>query len=448
MKFKKPLVLAAALLFGALAFAGCKPKGRQIVDLGDDYDVQTGLPYDYEATLEIGLPPLPGAAALIQGPIDAFNERYPYIKFKVVTVQGGSDFNSSFVNYHNAGNAPDIIQTGGIGFFNLLDKKLLLNLKPYIEAEKEQNPGYEEQFIESMWKQGQKDYDGDQYVIPRSSDRVVTHYNKKIFADAGVDMTLVKNGWTWDDFLKVCATLRDYYDRSGKSDPPVWVNFDWEATVFPIFESCGGKVFGEGKVVSIDSPGTRDALNVMKNLVDLNYAASPNALQPNFEGGIAAMRFSSESVSEFAALGGNHDLVTFPLIGGDGKIGAGISGFSVYQGSPNRDAAWQFLSFLLGKNGQNALAGAGLTMPPIRKDMQDSSTNAWGSGFTDKNMAAYTWAPERNFITTFFVNSPYSNQLPLVETITSMVFDYLRKPGGKDIDTVLSECVSELDRLK
>ena len=40
--------------------------------------------------------------------------------------------------------------------------------------------------------------------------------NTDIFEKAGVDMSLVKNGWTWETFLSVCETIRQYFDSTGK----------------------------------------------------------------------------------------------------------------------------------------------------------------------------------------------------------------------------------------
>ncbi|MFQ9737975.1 MAG: hypothetical protein ACLR06_09725 [Christensenellaceae bacterium] len=60
---------------------------------------------------------------------------------------------------------------------------------------------------------------------------------------------MVKNGWSWEDFLTVCGQVREYYDK--KSDSkfyPIDANFTWEAVSWPVMKSLGGELIDkEGK---------------------------------------------------------------------------------------------------------------------------------------------------------------------------------------------------------
>ena len=93
--------------------------------------------------------------------------------------------------------------------------------------------------------------EGQLYAIPRSADSVVTFINKDILEKAGVDLdpetTVVKNGWTWDQFLGVCQQVRDYLDKNGRqSHYVVDANLTaWLSTCYPILRSYGADILDE-----------------------------------------------------------------------------------------------------------------------------------------------------------------------------------------------------------
>ena len=146
-------------------------------------------------------------------------------------------------------------------------------------------------------------------------------------------------------------------------------------------------------------------------------------------------------------MGDSYDIVTFPLIGDDPHIGAGAAGYSIYAGSKNRDIAWKFLSFMISKDGQNALARAGLTLAPLRADMQDPNLNDWGKGNENINMAAYTWRPELNYATSWQLPFPSGMQQDLLDTMENMVFNYLRDPDGLTLDGTISNAKNEVTAI-
>ena len=443
--------LVLAILMVALMFAACNPTQNNITE--DDYKVNLNLDYEITATIKVGITPDAREDELINGLIEGFNEIFPNVTIEKVKIQGLSYYSALSGLYaadiKNPGTMPDIIWESCTESFKLISDDVFLNLDPYINAELEIDSTFLDPFYEEMWKLGQEKFDGSQYLIPRSADRVVTHINTKIFNDAGVNMNKVRNGWTWEDFLEVCQTIREYYDNNGmQNNYIVDAYINWEAVMYPILRSCGAKVFDESNNISINSQQTKEALELMRDLVDKRYVAPLNSqAQANYEGGQGAMMFHSAPASKFLKLlGDDYNLVTFPLIGDNPKIGTGIPGYAIYNKSSNRDLAWQFLKYLVSEDGQNALAKAGATNPPIRKDMADPDINEWGKDYTHLNMEAYTYKVEYNQVTDFFLSFESGKQSDLINAVADMITNYLSTPG-MSLNTTIAQCEDTLNSV-
>lgn len=324
------LILAAVLLFGSVGLVGCRPGGSSTVD---EYTPNLDVDYEITETLKVGITADAREKELIEGLIEGFNEIFPNVTIQPEVIQG-TNYTSALSSYYqadlkNPGTMPDILWMSSAESFPLIEEKLFLNLDPYINAELERDSEFLDAFYPEMWKLGQQNFDGAQYLIPRSADRVVTHINKGIFKAANVDMSKVKNGWTWQDFLDTCETIRKYFDENGMTGQYVidaYIN--WEAVMYPIFLSNGCSVFDENNQLVVNSEEGRAALNMMNELVEKRYVAPLNSsAQANYEGGQGAMMFHSAPASKFYnLLGEDYDLVTFPLIGDQPKIGTAVPG--------------------------------------------------------------------------------------------------------------------------
>lgn len=446
---KKLLALIISISI-AVSLTACLPKNEELDEADDKYDAKLITDYEIKGTLTIAITPDPREKSLMEnGLVKIFNEMYPNIKVDYEIIAG--NYSSAIMSYFNSSTLPDIVWTNSADAFPFIQNKIFLNMDPYIKLETEKNKDYKNQFVESMWKLGQKNYNGSQYVIPRSADKVVTHYNKKMFIEAGVDMSTVKNGWTWDEFLKACEKLRVHFDANGKKEEFIIDAYlNWEAIFYPMLVSYGGKVFNEDKTIAIDNPGTREMLKTMDYLVEKRYVAPLNyTKQANFEGGQGAMLFHSVAVSKFASIEGlkdDYDVVSFPLIGKSPKIGTGIPGYSISADTKNKDIAWLFLSYLLTKDGQDALAQGGSNIPPIRKDMSDPVTNKWGIAYSTKyNMSAYTWGAEYNQNTDFFLKFDGKYQSALIEAVADMITNKLTRPDSMEIQKAIDKCKEDIE---
>lgn len=477
---KKLLALIIACAFSLMCFGGCgkpnQPDNSGTTGESAGYSVNidmTDEDYNQTATLTVGVTADPYETDLVNALGKAFNQIFPNVTIEPVRISG-TDYASAVVGRVTAKNIPDIFYTSETESFRFISSNLYLNLDPYINAE---NAAYtpadstsaatwSEQFVSGAMKLGQKDYSGAQYFIPRSSDRIVTHLNMKYVKaalewdgrpDKSVTLATVKNGWTWDDFVKVCEAVRAYYDAQGWTAANgryvLDASFTWSPVLFSLFKSNGATFYENGKW-TLDSEATRTTIEMIRTLVEKKIIAPTNGGGANYENGSGAMLFhSSSAIKKYKGfIGENYDIVTFPVINGEkGVTGYGVPGYGIYSGiaESKRDLAWQFLSFMLSADGQNALAKAGMNTPSVRADLQDYNTAAWGEGFRDINLAATTYETERNYSEGFFLNFQATTKAGLLGVCSNFVSDIMKYGADGKPSLTADKCIGEaLGNLK
>lgn len=458
LSFALMLLLALGVATGCGAPTGNSGSKPSEVNLHPDENVT--------ATLRVAVENYTAEKKIISEIGEILTAKYPNVTVKIETISGG--ISSQYATWFRNKNVPDILVNNSFDMFTLSDKGLLSDLTPYLEAEAADPESTFDinDYYESYIKMGQANFDGEQYMIPRSADRVVCHYNKAIFKAAGVDMSLVRNGWTWDDFMTVCATLRKYYDSQDSMKAYTLVDpyFTWEAVYNSIFESYGVEYYDENGEVALESDATENALKFIKSIIDNKYASRPSVEQAGMAGNKGCMLFHSQAASLMATelsvyypdaekVSDYYDVVTMPVIPGHEKIGCGAAGYSVYDESENKDLAWQFLKILLSKEGQNIMADSGSNYVPVRKDMADYTNpeNHWGKGYEDLNLSAYTYNcgagddPDWNCYTTYIARKAPKYASSVGSALSTLIANYCN--GVADYATSIRSCTNAIKRI-
>lgn len=468
------MVLVFATFVSVFSMIGCSRK-ETFENPGNDYEANVDMTdedYQQTATLTVGVTADPYETELIEAVAEGFKLLFPNVTIETVRISG-TDYVSEVDKRVNADNVPDIIYTSESESFSFISSEYFLNLAPYIEAETVNNADYEKQFVPEAWKMGQESYDGDQYFIPRSSDRVVTHLNTK-YTDAAIaywnekhpsealPTDIIKNGWTWDDFMDVCAALREYFDSQGwtvsKGRYLVDHTFTWAPIMFSLLKSNNATI-SDGKNFTLDNEGTIKTAEMIREMIEKGYIGHTATGGANYENGNGAMLFhSSSAIAKYKGyIGDDYDIVTFPIINGDsGVFGFGVPGYGIFAGidETKRDLAWQFLNYIISYEGQEYLAKAGMKTPSVREDLQDYNTASWGEGYRDLNLEATVWEPERNYSETFFLSYPASKKQILVNTISSFINEVMTYTGTEvgslkpeyTIASCIEECVKNLNK--
>ncbi|MCK9235106.1 MAG: extracellular solute-binding protein [Acholeplasmataceae bacterium] len=394
----KKILTLIVLLFGLVLVTGCLPSQDDPPNL-DDFDAKINIDTNTQANLRILIP---GGnlneTTMIESAIEGFNLIYPNINISLSYVSVNA-YENTVRNQAAAGVLPDIIWTNTPDILFLIDKNLALPLNQYFELSEEADvfnleETFHKEFIDMVT------VNGNIYAIPRSADSVVTFYNKKLLSEAGVDLTRIQNGWTWETFLDIAREMRTYYDANGMNERYIIdANLTtWLSVNYPMLRSFGADVAdAEGNII-LDSPETIATLEAVRTLVTerLSVATGMTA-GSSFEVGTSPFLFQSAAISLFAErreLKNNIDIVSFPLIGDSPKIGSGVAGYSINANTQYKDESWAFLNYLLSFEGQERMAEGGLKLPSIRKDLADFTTAEWGKGYENLNLGAYLYGPQ------------------------------------------------------
>ncbi len=403
------LILAIAC---SLAFVGCgnnnggdsgSSGNGDSSDGGAAYTVEFDLPATTTATIKVSIPDNEPEKKKINAMIEAFNAKYPKITITTSTFTIDS-YATTILQQGKAGLLADIVWCNSSNFYVPVASGYALNLNDYVKQAKEAGAfDYDADFTEAFKKMGKSG--GNLYAIARSTDSVVTFYNKEILTTAGVDLSIFKNGWTWEDFLSVCQKLREYYDSIGQTKAyPIDANIGWESVGYPIIKALGGEVFNEKGEFCLTKEVSDKVHAFIQELVAKKYIPSANDSTTSFESGTGAMLFQSASLDVYqskATHADKFDVVSFPLIGEDPQIGFGFAGYfvnnAVKKDQTKLNAALAFMTYLMSYDGQQVMAEkGGLNLPSIRNDLSETNPDAkWCVQYKDKfNVAAYTYGGE------------------------------------------------------
>ena len=413
---KNKILAAIAVAVLSLSFlGGCGPKINE--SQPDDYEVDLNVDKNTEATLSVMVPSGDGGleAKYVEAIAEGFKELFPKVKvtldYRDISDNGyAASINSAIAS----GKAPDLFYTNTGFYYYLISKNCIVNLEPYYKAAKDAGVlNLESDYYSSFFSMSE--YDGKRYVVPRSMDSVVTYYNTDILAAAGIDpKTDVRfnNAFTWEQFNSLLDDVNAYltsaqaktggYADCYALDPC----FEWEAVYNPIMQSYGANIFDENGNITVESENMTEMATMINTISKKGRIIKPYSSAYNFKAGKCAFFFSSygpTKMNEELAVRGKFDALPFPLIGENGKIGCGFAGWGISSRSSatQRDLAWQFLSYMISKEGQMALINNGLATPSIRIDLAEEKK--WSKGFENLNLDAWLVSEDKKICTDYFV---------------------------------------------
>lgn len=399
---KNKILAAIAVAVLSLSFlGGCGPKINE--SQPDNYEVNLNVDKNTEATLSVMVPSGDGGleAKYVEAIAEGFKELFPKVKvtldYRDISDNGyAASINSAIAS----GKAPDLFYTNTGFYYYLISKNCIVNLEPYYKAAKDAGVlNLESDYYTSFFSMSE--YDGKRYVVPRSMDSVVTYYNTDILAAAGIDPKTdarFNNAFTWEQFDSLLDDVNTYF-TSAQAKTDGYADcyaldpcFEWEAVYNPIMQSYGANIFDENGNITVESENMTEMATMINTISKKGRIIKPYSSAYNFKAGKCAFFFSSygpTKMNEELAVRGKFDALPFPLIGENGKIGCGFAGWGISSRSSatQRDLAWQFLSYMISKEGQMALINNGLATPSIRIDLAEEKQ--WSKGFENLNLDAW-----------------------------------------------------------
>ena len=203
--------------------------------------------------------------------INAFNAAYKDKGIKAQAIfkarsAGASGYETELLNNQLDGSLADIITFDAPNTAAYAKSGLLYDISDLISAE-EQAKFYSLNM-----------YDGKLYGLPIQESSAGFFYNKKIFRDAGIDVSAytAENPWTFDQFLDVCARLKAH----GVTAVDMRIDATKDETapylLYPFIYAAGGEFTSDDGYTATgyyNSSSTAAGFQFIKNLIDKGYTS-------------------------------------------------------------------------------------------------------------------------------------------------------------------------------
>ncbi len=293
--------------------------------------------------------------------IKAFEAAHPDIKIKTEHYPWSSYFDKIQTEMAG-GTAPDIMFLNEIPSY--ASRGVLEPLDSYIAKDNFAVGNYYADLMKIF------SYDGKVYGFPRDNDTTVLYYNKDLFDAAGV--AYPTNKWKWSD-LKSAAKKLTKQDARGRT---VQYGLAIEKNKYPLWVyQNGGSVVDNPLHATkflMDQPAAVKAIQFVADMILKDKSVpSFDAMQQLGSttelfstGRVAMVMTNAARLPTFAKVDFKWDVAPLPM----GPTGirantAGGAGYVMSSTSKNKAAAWTFLKFLSGPQGQAIFAKTGLAVP-------------------------------------------------------------------------------------
>ena len=203
--------------------------------------------------------------------IDAFNAAYKDKGIKAQAIfkarsAGASGYETELLNNQVEGTLADIITFDAPNTAAYAKSGLLYDISSLISAD-EQSKFYSLNM-----------YNGKLYGLPIQESSAGFYYNKKIFRDAGIDVSAytAENPWTFAQFKDVCARLNAY----GITAVDMRIDATKDETapylLYPFIYAAGGSFTSEDGYTAngyYNSAATAKGFSFIKELIDSGYTS-------------------------------------------------------------------------------------------------------------------------------------------------------------------------------
>lgn len=376
---------------------------------------------------------------------DDFQKANPKITVKI-TQLGWDDYWSKLTTGFVSGAAPDVFTDHLAKYGEFVNKHVILPIDDYVDKDKVDLTQYEEGLAD-LWVGP----DGKRYGLPKDWDTVAVFYNKKLADAAGITADqLASMSWNPADggtYQKIIARLT--VDENGKRGDEagfdknhvktygLWMNSSGNGvgqTEWSQYVVSNGWQFTDknpwGTRYNYGDPKFQDTIAWWKSLVDKGYmpplkatSAGSQSVSPSdmLAAGKAAMETNgSWTIGQtFSAKSATFEPAVAPLPSGPtGKRASMFNGLadSIYAGTKNKGAAWQWAKYLASPACQNAVAQHAVVFPAIKSTVDGASKQ-----FASKGVDVSAFTVNVSEKTTFLF--PITDHAAQIEAIMKPAMD-------------------------
>ncbi len=328
--------------------------------------------------------------------IAAYEAANPGVNVQLEAVP--DDYGTKLLAEFASNSAPDVFMSGDGDVAKWVALGAAENLDPYIDGAN----GFDRSILLPAVADFGK-VNGSTYYLTKDYSPLVLYYNKDLFDKAGIAYPTAD--WTWQDLVNAAQMLTvdangnnaaaSGFDASNISQwgiqlPDGWGDTAWTRGIEPIIYANGGSLIApDGSTLDgyMNSDATIAALQSYVDLIKQDKYAPSKTDAANYSGtdlfqsGIVGMLWTGVwPMLQYKTVDGlNFGTMGLPS-GSDGKANVLCwSGFALYTGSQNKDAAWDFLKYIATGDGAKEFANYAWTDVKSIIDAQGLSTDEYGA---------------------------------------------------------------------
>lgn len=288
---------------------------------------------------------------LLQQTLDEFMASHPHIKvnYEVISDQYMDVIKTRLIG----GEGPDVFYLDAFEAPALIETGAVEPLDSYVTDEFDV-ADFEKPLLEAFQQ------DGTTYGFPKDFSTLALFYNKKMLEDAGVEVPK-----TWDELREASKKLTKGTDVYGFGVAPEL------ARQFFIGESLGGKIVTDDQASFADEKVVEALQPVIDQHLKDKTSAQPSEVGAGWGGemlgqGKAAMVIEGNWAIPF--LQDTFPDVDFgtaevPTVNGEKGTMAYTVAYVMNANSQKKEAAWELLSYLTGKEGMKTWTSKGFALP-------------------------------------------------------------------------------------
>lgn len=306
---------------------------------------------------------------------EEFNKKQPEIKLEPqgIAAETWGEFANTVATRVAGGQVPDIIQVATEGQRTFASKGILAPLDEYMDSDSDLVDDYFNDINPNLadWNTKYASTDDSTYYIPGGYNTVCFWYNAETWEKAGAEPPT--NDWTWDDFMAAAEKLKaaGSFIIPMSSDPFTailpWMltngasplNESWDKATFNTPASVEAAEFAREVIAQGFSPKPGGSFAVNEQVVKGKLAGFPGGRWP-----ILGMR-EQKIVDQMK-------IVPMPQNTTHGSP-IGWDAWAIFKDSEQKDAAWEFLKFMMSEEAGKYFATEGGTIVPARISVANSS---------------------------------------------------------------------------
>lgn len=300
----------------------------------------------------------PEEQALLQQVLDEFQTKYPNVKVKYEVI--ADQYMDVIKTRLIGGEAPDVFYLDAFEAPGLIEKNVLEPLDGYVTDDFDLGD-FETPMVDAF-----KSKDGKMYGFPKDTSTLALFYNKKMFADAGI----ANPPATWDELQ---ADAEKLTKKSGSKVSVYGLGQAPElARQMFMIQAFGGKLTDDEGMAAFNSP---EGLKGLQLVIDQHLKAKTAGQPSDVGAGWGGEMFGQQKAA--MVLEGNWaipylqtnfpdlDFATAEVPTVNGKQGtmAFTVGYVMNKESKHKEAAWQLISYLTGKEGMKTWTSKGFALP-------------------------------------------------------------------------------------